>query len=128
MARLRVKGENLIVRLSWWERAAAVRGDVKVPLAEIRRVVVEHDWWRALRGVGSRGVSVPGGLYVGRRRHGDETDFVALRRHGPYVCIALRHESPFSLIAVSVTEPDSTATWLRELAPDLDSAHAPTRR
>jgi hypothetical protein len=128
MARLSVKGENLIVRLSWWEKAAARRGDVKVPLAQIRRVVVEHDWWRALRGVGSRGVSVPGGLYVGSRRHGDETDFVALRRHGPYVCVGLRPESPFSLIAVSVPDPDGTAEWLRGLAPDLDSVHAPTRR
>jgi hypothetical protein len=128
MAKLHVKDEDLIVRLSWWEKAAARRGNVKAPLAEIRRVVVERDWWRALRGVGGRGLSVPGGLYVGTRRHNRAVDFVALRRHGPYVCVELRAKSPFSFIAVSAAEPEATAAWLRDLAPDLDSAHAVTRR
>lgn len=118
MARLRVDGEDLIVRLSWWEKAAARRGDVQVSLAEIRSVVVERHWWRALRGVGCRGVAVRGGLYVGTRRHHREVDFVALRRHGPYVRVELRPESPFSLIAVSAADPDGTAAWLRGLVPD----------
>jgi len=128
MARLHVKGEDLIVRLSWWEKAAAHRGTVEVPLAAVRRVAVERDWWRALRGVAGRGLSVAGGLYVGTRQHDREVDFVALRRHGPYVCVELWPESPFSLIAVSAADPDGTAAWLSDLAPDLEAAHAVTKR
>ncbi|WP_314176571.1 hypothetical protein [Streptomyces winkii] len=128
MAKLRVKDEELIVRLSWWEKAAARRVGVRAPLAAVRRVAVERDWWRALRGVDGRGLSVAGGLYVGTRRHGRAEDFVALRRHGPHVCVELRPPSPFSLIAVSAADPDATAAWLRDLAPDLDSAHEVTPR
>lgn len=128
MAKLQADDEYLTVRMSWWEKAASRHGNVQVPLAEIRRVVVEPDWWRALRGVAGRGVSVPGGLYVGTRRHDREWDLVALRRHKPSVRVELGPASTFGLIAVSTADPDATAEWLSGLAPDLDAAHAVSRR
>ncbi|WP_265737487.1 hypothetical protein [Actinacidiphila soli] len=43
MARLMVKGEDLIVRLPWWEKAAARRRNVHVPLSEVHQVAIETD-------------------------------------------------------------------------------------
>lgn len=120
MARLLVEGDDLVVRLSWWEKAAALHADVHVPLAAARRVRVERDWWRALRGVRRRGVSIPGALYAGTRRHRRETDFVAFRPGAPVVCVDLGPESPFRLLSVSVSAPEAAARWLRGLAPELD--------
>lgn len=120
MARLLVKDDDLVVRLSWWEKAAARHADVHVPLAATRRVRVERDWWRALRGVERRGVSIPGALYAGTRRHRRETDFVAFRPGAPVVCIDMGPDSPFKLLSVSVTAPEAAARWLRSLAPELD--------
>ncbi|QPP05323.1 hypothetical protein G4Z16_01745 [Streptomyces bathyalis] len=120
MARLLVRGTDLVVRLSWWEKTAARHRDVRVPLTEVRRVGVERDWWRALRGVARRGVWISGALYVGTRRHHREDDFVALRTGGPVVCVELWPGSPWHLLAVSVADPEATARWLHDRAPHLD--------
>ncbi|NLU73856.1 hypothetical protein HCC61_14405 [Streptomyces sp. HNM0575] len=120
LPRLLAEGDDLVVRLPWWQKAAARHGDVRVPLAAVRRVVIEHDWWRALRGVARRGVWIPGGLYVGIRRLPRQTDFVAFRPGGPVVCLEAGPDSPYRLLSVSVAEPESVARWLRARAPDLD--------
>jgi hypothetical protein len=91
-----------------------------VPLAAVKRVMVERDWWRALRGVARRGVWIPGGLYVGTRRDHRETDFAAFRPGAPVVCVEMRPGSPYRLLSVSVPDPEATARRLRERAPDLD--------
>jgi hypothetical protein len=54
MASLIVDGNELVVRLSGWERAAAFCGDVRVPVAAVRSVAPEPQPWSALRGIGRR--------------------------------------------------------------------------
>ncbi|MCH6158861.1 hypothetical protein [Streptomyces marispadix] len=120
MARLLVEDDDLIVRLPWWEKAAARHGDVRVPLAAVRRVRTERDWWRALRGVARRGVWISGALYAGTRRDHEEDDFVAFRPGRPVVCVEVRPGTPWRLLSVSVADPEATARWLRRRAPDLD--------
>ncbi|KAF5993663.1 hypothetical protein [Streptomyces sp. WAC00263] len=123
MARILVKGDDLVVRLSWWEKAAAGRGTVRVLLAAVCRVTVEPDWWRALRGVAQRGVWIPGAMCIGTRGHHGGKDFVAVRPGRPVVCIELWPTAPFSLIAVSVRDDaEATARWLCCLAPKIDSS------
>ena len=123
MARILVVGGDLVVHLKWRERAAARRGDVRVPLGTVRRVTVEPDWWRALRGDARRGLWVPGTLCVGTRVHHGGRDFVVVRPGVPVVCIALRRGAPFSLLAVSVPDgAESTARRLRRLAPGIDTS------
>lgn len=123
MSRIVVEGDQLVVRLSWWEKAAARHGDVRVPLAAVRRVTVEPDWWRALRGVAQGGVWIPGTLCVGTRGHYGGEDFVVVRPGRPVVRVDLWATAPFSLLAVSVRD-DATATAqrLRRLAPRMDSS------
>ncbi|MGW1507266.1 hypothetical protein ACWCQW_54535 [Streptomyces mirabilis] len=123
MERIFVKGDDLVVRLSWWEKAAAGRGTVRVLLAAVCRVTVEPDWWRALRGVARRGALMPGALCIGTRGHHGGKDFVAVRPGRPVVCIELWPTAPFSLIAVSVRDvAAATARWLCRLAPKIDSS------
>lgn len=123
MARILVKDDDLVVALSWREKAAVRRGGVRVPLAAVRRVTVEPDWWRALRGVALHGVWVPGVLCVGTRRHPGGQDFVALRPGRPVVCVELRPPAAFRLLAVSVRDDaEATAERLRRIAPDLDAS------
>jgi hypothetical protein len=45
MARITVEGAQVVVGLSHLERLAAFRGDVRVPLACVREVIVEPDPW-----------------------------------------------------------------------------------
>ncbi|MER5216817.1 hypothetical protein ABT063_41370 [Streptomyces sp. NPDC002838] len=123
MARMVAKGDELVVRLAWWEKAAARHGDVRVPLASVCRVTVEPDWWRALRGVAQKGVWIPGTLCIGTRGHHGGKDIVAVRPGRPVVCVALWPTAPFSLLAVSVRDDAAaTARRLRRLAPRIDSS------
>lgn len=121
MARVLLKDDDLVVRLSWWEKAAAHHGTVRVPLTAVRRVTVESDWWRALRGVALHGVWIPGVLSAGTRGHAGGQDFVALRPGRPVVCVELRSSAPFAFLAVSVRgDARATAERLRCSAPDVD--------
>ncbi|MCX3063000.1 hypothetical protein [Streptomyces beihaiensis] len=123
MARMFVDGDDVVVHLSWWEKAAARRGDVRVPLSAVNRVTVEPDWWRVLRGVPHRGLWIPGARCIGTRRHHAGKDFVAIRPSRPVVCVELRASAPFRLLAVSVArEARAAARSLGASAPDIDTS------
>ncbi|MCX4904837.1 hypothetical protein [Streptomyces sp. NBC_00878] len=125
MARMFVDGDDLVVHLTWREKAAARGGDLRVPLTAVCRVTVEPDWWRALRGAPQRGISIPGTLCIGTRSHHAGTDFVAIRSGRPLVCVELRPSAPFRLLAVSVptrAEAQATAQWLGRTAPKIDTS------
>jgi hypothetical protein len=109
MARLVVEGEDLVVRLSWWEKAAARSRNVKVPLSAVSGVAVERDWWRALRGTRGRGTWIPAALSLGTRRHAEGKGFAALRPRGCAVCVELRAPCAFAHLAVSLPEADAEA-------------------
>ncbi|MGW4893152.1 hypothetical protein ACWEQL_12935 [Kitasatospora sp. NPDC004240] len=116
MARLVVEGEELVVRLARWERLAAGRGGVRVPLTAVVRVTVERDWWRALRGVRGRGTWIPGALSLGSRPQPEGQDFAAVRPRRPVVCVDLRRPAPFVRLAVTDPDPEATARTIRAAA------------
>ncbi|MCX4404143.1 hypothetical protein OG840_21065 [Streptomyces sp. NBC_01764] len=125
MARMFVDGDDLVVHLSWREKAAARRGSVRVPLTAVSRVTVEPAWWRALRGDPHRGVWIPGARCIGTRRHNAGMDFVAMRPGRPVVCVELRPSAPFRLLAISSptrAEARTTAESLGGNAPEIDTS------
>ena len=76
MAEVAVVDGQVVVRLSGWERAAAFRGDVAVPVWAVRAVVREPRPWAALRGIRAPGTGWPGVIAYGvRRRFGERPDF-----------------------------------------------------
>ncbi|MFD3536747.1 hypothetical protein [Streptomyces sp. NPDC058664] len=115
MARLAVGAEELIVRLTWWEKLLARRGNVHLPLRAVETVDADPSWWRPLRGTPGRGLWIPDVLSLGVREVAGEKDFVALRpRWGGVVCVGLRPESvPFARVVVSDRVPDGTAAIVR---------------
>ncbi|MEU6282126.1 hypothetical protein [Streptomyces sp. NPDC047028] len=117
-----VRDDDLVVRLSWWERLLARHGDLRVPLDGVSRVIVEPDWWRALRGAAGRGVWVPGVLCLGVRGHHGGRDFVAVRPGRPVVCVVVWPPADYALLAVSVPAGDAEAVAARvcRSAPRVD--------
>jgi hypothetical protein len=125
VARILAKDDHVVIRLAWWEKVLARRGDVRVPLPAVRRVTVETNWWRALRGVHENGFCVPGALSIGTRRHQAGRDFVVWRPGRPAVCVELGSTAAFSLLAVSVpdaTAAEAAARMLRGISPQLDTS------
>ncbi|MET4647008.1 hypothetical protein OH781_01355 [Streptomyces sp. NBC_01550] len=117
MARVEVEGADIVVRLSWWERAATRHREVRVPGSALRRVYLEPDWWRALRGGRGRGTWIPGQLCAGIRPLQEGQDFALVRAGGPVLCLELRRSAPFSRLAVSVTDPEAAMRVLLPLVP-----------
>ncbi|WP_377271319.1 hypothetical protein [Peterkaempfera sp. SMS 1(5)a] len=118
MARLLVDGDEVVVHLSWWEGLLARRREVRVPVAAVRGVRVERDWWRALRGVGGPGSFVPQVAALGVRTHPAGYDFAAVRARRPAVLVELRSPSlsPFARLAVSMPDAEAAALRVRRSA------------
>ncbi|MBT2401997.1 hypothetical protein [Streptomyces sp. ISL-100] len=118
MARVVLEGSDIVVRLTWWEKLAARRREVRVPASALRQVRIEPDWWRAVRGVAGKGVWIPARRCVGIRHVGDtKEDFVAIRADGPVLCVELRRWAPFSRLAVSDPHPEVAIHKLQPLVP-----------
>ncbi|MFD8544666.1 hypothetical protein [Streptomyces sp. NPDC059649] len=128
MARLVIRKEELIVKLSWWEKIAARRGDVKVPICAVKRATVEPSWRHVLRGTPGRGVWIPGSLCLGVRQQAGMQDFVAIRPWQlPVVRIDLRPtDSPFARIVVSDRVPQATAAMVRTALSRLPAPFDPS--
>jgi hypothetical protein len=114
MARLAVDGEDVVVRLTWREGLLAGHREVRVPLAAVKRVGVEPDWWRALRGSLRSGRARPDRYCVGDRQHPQGRDFVAVRVGVPVVVVDLWRAEPYSRLAVSAPDAEEAARTLRE--------------
>ncbi|HEY9370538.1 MAG TPA: hypothetical protein VIU94_19230 [Streptomyces sp.] len=111
-----VEDTDIVVHLAWWEKLAARRGDIRVPVEALRRVRLEPDWWRALRGLKGRGLWIPDRIAVGTRILPDGEDFAAIRvGNRPVLCLELRPTAaPFARLALHTPDP---AGALRELSP-----------
>lgn len=113
MAELLVDGDELVVRMGRWERFAALRGDLAVPLAAIRSATLEPEPFRALRGVRAPGTAWPGRIAYGIwRRRNDRPDFAAVRRGTPVIRVELDPPAEFARLLVSVDDTEATLSRL----------------
>jgi hypothetical protein len=114
VASLEVTGDELVVRMSGVECAAAVRREVRVPLASVASVCVDPDPWSALRGIRAPGTGIPGMVAYGVRRvTGGAPDFAAVHGRGPAVRVDLVPGAPYGRLLVTVDDVESTVRSLR---------------
>jgi hypothetical protein len=114
VASLEVQSDELVVRLSGVEQAAAMRREVRVPLAAIERVCAEPDPWGALRGVRAPGTGIPGVVDYGVRRvTGGAPDFAAVHGCGTAVRVDLGPGAPFGRLVVTVDDTDRAVAAVR---------------
>jgi hypothetical protein len=114
MAVLEVHQDALVVTLSGWERVAAMKREVRVPLAAVRGVCADPDPWSAVRGMRVAGTGIPGvAVYGVRRMTGDRPDFAAVHGRGPAVRVELTTGARYRRLLVTVADPDATVAALR---------------
>lgn len=117
MARVEVEGTDIVVHLSWREKALAHHRNVRVPVSALRQLHIEPDWWRALRGERDRGTCIPGQVCAGVRHLREGQDFTLVRAGTPVLCVELRRSAPFSRLAISVPDPEKAMRSLLPLVP-----------
>ncbi len=103
-----------MVTLSGWERVAAMKREVCVPLAAVCGVCADDDPWSAVRGVRVAGTGIPGvAVYGVRRMTGGRPDFAALHGRGPAVRVECSPEARYRRLLVTVADPEGTVAALR---------------
>ena len=65
MAELLRQGDDLVLKLSTMEKAEAIHGDIRVPVAAVRTVTIVEDIIHAVHGLKLPGSRVPGVFAMG---------------------------------------------------------------
>ena len=112
MARVSVEGNDLVVRLSAWERLGAFRGDVRVRLADVRAVRPSSQLWSELRGIRAPGAGLPRMIALGTWRGRFGRDFAAVYRQRPGVVIELAGDG-FQRLVISTDDAARIVAQLR---------------
>ena len=79
MIRLTVEGDEIVVRLSGWDRVWALRREVRAPLALVAEVRVDPTIARDPQGAQWPGTRIPGRVYAGTWLQRDGRAFWAVR-------------------------------------------------
>lgn len=111
MASVVVEGGTLRVRLSPWERLAALHGDLVVPRSAVRGVEVLDAPFAAVPRLRSLGTAVPGLLAYGTFRGRGRKELVAVRRGTRAVRLTLDGQR-FTAVVVGVGDPAAVAAAL----------------
>jgi len=85
MAEMTVMPGALTVALSRGEKIAALRGDVRIPMSQVRDVDVVADAFTNIRGWRAPGLAIPGRVRIGTWRGGGLRTFVVAHRGVPAV-------------------------------------------
>ena len=85
MAQIYDQGENLILKLSLWEKLGSFHKDLKVSKDNlISKQVIENPWSRqVLKGMRAPGTGIPYFVLLGTMRYKDGKDFTAIYRRKP---------------------------------------------
>jgi hypothetical protein len=119
VAELVVEGDQLVLRLSWWEKIVATHGNVRVPLSSVGSVFVVARAADALRSPVyklSQGTGAFIDLGYGIRGYGG--GFVALRQRRRRPAVRVFLDTPpsrrmrLSGLLVTVADPEATAAHI----------------
>ncbi len=117
MAALVVDKSHVVVRLAVWEKALALRGNVRMPLSAVRGVRVVPDPTEDLKQYHAWGNTVTLRFVYGVRRiYGIGKAFVATRGHRPAVLVMLDSPSKYVRVLVTVADPKATVASIRAAA------------
>lgn len=128
---------ELVVALSRAEKAAALHGEVRVPLASVREIDVVQDSLAAVRGLRAPGLGIPGRTKIGTWRRRGHRTFAVARRGRPALRLALvdavydklviSHDEAYVLaerVRAAVAGPAPLAAAQRELPVSFAGAGA----
>src|SRR5438132_6854150 len=107
MARIRLEGDDVVVRLRLLEKLGAFHRNVRVPRSAVREVTVTPKPFRRVRGIGAPRTGIPRVIALGTWRRFRGKDFVALYRKRPAVIVELNgQDTPYRRLLVSVESPE----------------------
>ena len=113
MASVIREGNELILKLSFWEKLGALNSSPRTSLDSIEKIEFIDQLWgsSALRGVRSPGTAIPYVVLLGTLRGRGYKDFVAMKGRGEGVVITLK-SGPFARWIFTLEQPKSDISAL----------------
>jgi hypothetical protein len=112
VANLLISDDSVTVKLSGWEKAEALHGDLKFPRSAIAGTRVVSSCIDEVDGFKLAGAGIPGAVKVGTWEGGEHgSTFAACHGNGPGIVIDLAGER-YSRIILSQDNPEALASQL----------------
>ncbi|MCU1690534.1 MAG: putative alpha/beta hydrolase [Pseudonocardiales bacterium] len=108
MAELLIEGNELVLRLSTFEKAAALHRDLRLPVSAIGSVEVTDKPFTLVKGLKAAGLSIPRRVAIGTFRGRGGTRFFVLKGSKPAVHITFTRGSIAALV-ISAADADALA-------------------
>jgi hypothetical protein len=115
MARLLIDGRDLVLSMTTREKVAAFHGNIRIPLTAVQSARAVKYPWPTLRGWRMAGITIPGRVALGTRRHGGGFDFCAFHRRQEAVQVDL-NAGRFGRLIVGVPEASSAQSEADRIA------------
>lgn len=114
MARLEITHDRLKVTLYWWEKLAARRSHLTIPLRTIREVTCVPDAKAALgKGKRTSATHIPGWTYSGTMTRQSDQVLALCHGGGPGIVLDL-HDATYGAIVISTRHAKEYADQLAE--------------
>jgi hypothetical protein len=110
---LQIDGEDLVVRLDGWQRWAALKREVRSPLASVASACISTDADTLKRGHRWPGSYVQGRMYAGTWKSRGATDFWMVSSPREVLVIEFANQ-PYDRWLLNV---DGLEDWVRRLTP-----------
>jgi hypothetical protein len=113
MASVIREGNELILKLSFWEKLGALNSSPRTSLDSIEKIEFIDQLWGSstLRGVRAPGTAIPYVVLLGTLRGRGYKDFVAMKGRGEGVVITLK-SGPFARWIFTLEQPKSDISAL----------------
>jgi hypothetical protein len=108
MPALELTGDELIIHLKLWERLAALRTSIRIPLENVRGATNDDGFGGSALGLRMFGTGVPGLIWAGVFRKGGDQQFAFLTKGARPVVIELADEK-WARIILGAADPRSMA-------------------
>ena len=113
MAELRRDGDELVVALSFAEKAEAAHGDIRVPASSVRGVEVVEDAIHAFSAWSKTvGAGWPGRFAIGTFRQGSEKIFAVVHHATPRGVKVTLEGVNFDILIVGCADPEEVVSSL----------------
>lgn len=108
-------GDELILKLSFWEQMGALHASPRIPISDVEKVEFFDELWGSdtLRGVRAPGTALPYVVLLGTLRGLKYRDFVAMKGRGEGVVLTLK-SGPFARWIFTLQQPKADLVLLTE--------------
>ncbi len=112
MAELRQEGEELVLHLSAFEKAEALHGDLRVPMAQVVGLSVVEDIVDQVQGLKLPGSRVPGWFAVGTFVQRGQRTFAVVHHDTPRGIRVRLRDAPYDQLLVGSADPEAVVAQL----------------